>query len=236
MVPVSHLLLTLNNLTIQADRDARLAELYQEELAVAQRKVAIRESQAKLWRTYGNELCNLVHLAALDDYPGSNCEVSVPDSLPKAGAPLRCTLGTLGAAGNAAAEAGAGARTIEVENCILTRPWRSLLTERLARKSADGALVDDPRQKRAAYEAAAAYLQLRLNAYETSAEEFRRIDVLHRRTAVIREAALLQWKNLVAVPADELNGYYAGGIKPAELADLIVKAVGFAAIAIGVAQ
>jgi len=40
----------------------------------------------------------------------------------------------------------------------------------------------------------------------------------------------------VSVPASELEGYYGGGIKPNELADLIVKALGFTAIAIGVAQ
>ena len=35
---------------------------------------------------------------------------------------------------------------------------------------------------------------------------------------------------------DELDAYYKAGIKPAEIADLIVKALGFTAIAIGVAQ
>jgi hypothetical protein len=213
MVPVSHLLLTLNDLAIQADRDARLAELYEEEIVLAQQKVEMRHKQARLWRRYSDQLCNLAYLAALNDYPRSSCEIDFPAELPKPGEPLSCIVKT-------------GMETVELKGCILTRPWRSLLTQQL----------EDPRQKRAVYEAAAAYLHVRLIAYQTSVEEFRRIDVLHRRTVVAREAALLQWRNLVAVPTDELNGYYANGVKPAELADLIVKAVGFAAIAIGVAQ
>ena len=86
------------------------------------------------------------------------------------------------------------------------------------------------------HEAAAAYLHVRLIAYSGTIQEFRRISIGHRRTAARSEASLQQWKNLVSVPANELEGYYGGGIKPNELADLIVKALGFTAIAIGVAQ
>ena len=235
MVPVSHLLLTLNDLAIQADRDARLAELYQEEIAFAEQKLGMRERQAELWRRYSDQLCNLIYLAEFDDYPRSSCDIDLPKKLPKPGDPLTCTIRTPYADGEKPADAKTDFKTVSSNDCILKRTWKSLLTEKLFKKNS-GDKVEDSRQKRAVYEAAAAYLNVRLIAYETSVAEFRRIDVLHRRTVVTREAALLQWKNLVSVPVEELNGYYAGGAKPAEIADLIVKAVGFAAIAIGVAQ
>ncbi len=113
-----------------------------------------------------------------------------------------------------------------IDNCVLARPWKALLRDDNLK----------PQARRALYEAAAAYLHVRLIAYATTVEEFKRVDVRYRRQLVNREAALNQWRNLVAVPTDELNGYYSGGIKPAELADLVVKALGFTAIAIGVAQ
>jgi hypothetical protein len=65
---------------------------------------------------------------------------------------------------------------------------------------------------------------------------FRLIDVRHREALVAREAALRGWDNLVAVPIDQLDAYYRAGLKPAEIADLLVKALGFGAIAYGVSR
>jgi hypothetical protein len=60
--------------------------------------------------------------------------------------------------------------------------------------------------------------------------------VLHRETLAARQSAIQGWDNLVAVPINQLDAYYQAGLKPAEIADLIVKALGFTAIAIGVSQ
>lgn len=46
------------------------------------------------------------------------------------------------------------------------------------------------------------------------------------------EYALRSWDNLVRTPLDVLQAYHAGGIKPAELADLIIKAGGVGLLAI----
>lgn len=212
-VPVSHLLLALNDLTIQADRDTRIAVLDEEDIGVLERKLAVREVQAGLWRRYSDQLCNLVLLRAGRPHPGRSCD-TIHFSSPAPNA-LTCTI-RFTSDPNEKPEA--------VNDCVLRQSWRELFDANLR-----------PPEKRALYEAAAAYLQVRLLAYRTTVEEFRRVDIAHRRTVVEREAALSQWKNLVAVPADELNGYYSGGIKPAELADLIIKALGFTAIAIAVA-
>ena len=210
-VPVSSLLLALNDLTVQAERDARLAALDDEEIAALQRKLEARTTQAGLWRRYSDQLCNLALYSADKKLPGKAC-----DTLELSESGATCTI-------RFSADPKEPPR--KVENCVLQRSWRALFDGNL-----DGAA------RRALYEAAAAYLHVRLIAYATTQEEFKRIDVEHRRVLVNREASLGQWRNLVAVPASELDGYYSGGIKPAELADLIVKIVGFTAIAIGVAQ
>jgi hypothetical protein len=213
-VPVSHLLIALNDLTIRAERDQRLRALDAEELSIVERKIDAVDAQGTLWRRYNDQLCNLVLLAGGLKHPEQSCGIikfSGELSDPK----LTCTVEF----------SDSKTSPIPVKDCILARSWRSLLEDTLR----------EP-QARALNEAAAAYLHVRLVTYTSSTLEFRRIDVDQRRNVVSSEAALRQWKNLVSVPTDELAGYYAGGIKPAELADLIVKALGFSAIAIGAAQ
>ncbi len=216
IVPVSHLLIALNDLAIQADRDARLAALDEEEIGLLERKLEIRTTQAGLWRRYSDQLCNLAFLTAGKGHPERACAaIELPADLNAS--PLVCKIRF---------SDDPKENPQSIDNCVLARPWKALLRDDNLK----------PQARRALYEAAAAYLHVRLIAYATTVEEFKRVDVRYRRQLVNREAALNQWRNLVAVPTDELNGYYSGGIKPAELADLVVKALGFTAIAIGVAQ
>ena len=86
------------------------------------------------------------------------------------------------------------------------------------------------------YKAITAYLGTLAEQAKAVEKDFRLIDVNHRETLAGRRAALLGWDNLVGVPIDQLDAYYQSGLKPAELADLIIKAMGFTAIAIGVSQ
>src|SRR6266851_4381202 len=229
VVPVSHLLLALNNLTIQAERDERLRALDVEEIGVIERKVEALDAQAQLWRRYSDQLCTLVVLMATKTYAGGSCDtIDFPNGIPEplvqakdAAEPpvppkLACKV-------SFTPDSGTERVTMVVDDCVLGKSWRALFEE-----SAGAA------ETRALNEAAAAYLNVRLVAYSGTIEEFRRIGLDHRRTVVRSEASLQQWKNLVSVPASELEGYYGGGIKPNELADLIVKALGFTAIAIGV--
>lgn len=232
-VPVSHLLLALNNLTIQAERDERLRALDAEEISVVERKIDTLDAQANLWRHYNNSLCNLILLSDKREHPGAPCdtilfeEVKQGDSIE-----VKCTVRYMEAEKEPPKTEEAKKEpaktklvTIRVDGCVLGKSWRALFAQE--RESS---------RLRQLNEAAAAYLHARLVAYMPTVEEFRRIAIDHRRAAVRSEAALQQWKNLVSVPASELEGYYGGGIKPEALADLIVKALGFTAIAIGVAQ
>ena len=188
-------------------------------------KVQDLQAQGVLWRRYNDQLCKLAMARAGRAMPSQACEViriAGPD--PSSGA-YTCTLTF------------ADGTKVPVDNCVVGTSWRTLFKARITpARTGDAADRLETGARRALYEAAAAYLQLRLVAYQATEEEFRRIDVAQRRSLVIRQAALEQWKNLLAVPTAQLQAYYEGGVKPAEFADLVVKALGFTAIAIGVAK
>ena len=66
--------------------------------------------------------------------------------------------------------------------------------------------------------------------------DFRLIDLQHRENLANREMALKAWNNLVSVPINEIDAYYKAGLKPEAIADVLVKALGFIAITVGVTQ
>lgn len=65
--------------------------------------------------------------------------------------------------------------------------------------------------------------------------ELRLIDTDYRLAQSRSEASLASWDTLLSVPADQLQAYHAGGIKPAEAASLtaqVVQALGVVGIAV----
>jgi hypothetical protein len=90
-------------------------------------------------------------------------------------------------------------------------------------------------EKRALWEAIAA-LGGRLAIARPMQDEadFRLAHLSHLEVAASDEFAIRAWDGLIATPVNQLAVYHQTGIKPAELADLIVKAVGLGGIAIGV--
>jgi hypothetical protein len=113
----------------------------------------------------------------------------------------------------------------EVKNCILGRPWYEKIQQ-----------PGDPPAVRELYKALAAYLQALAIRATQHEQTFRLIDIRHRESLASRESALRGWDNLIAVPVNQIEAYYQAGLKPAEIADLIVKALGFTAITAGVSQ
>jgi hypothetical protein len=111
------------------------------------------------------------------------------------------------------------------DDCTLNKPWN----ENIQRQPNNAAT-------RELYKAMAAYLQALAVQATQNEQTFRLIDVRHQETLASRESALRAWDNLVAVPITQLDAYYEAGLKPAEIADLIIKALGFTAITVGVAQ
>jgi hypothetical protein len=60
------------------------------------------------------------------------------------------------------------------------------------------------------------------------------MDLEHRQSLVDNRHAIQAWDNIIDVPIDQLQAYHEDGIKPEDLSDLIIKAVGLTAIAVGV--
>jgi hypothetical protein len=56
-------------------------------------------------------------------------------------------------------------------------------------------------------------------------------DLYYQEALDADEAALKAWNAIMSTPINQLVAYYGAGFKPAEVADLVVKALGFAAIA-----
>lgn len=113
----------------------------------------------------------------------------------------------------------------DIPDCLLGKPWRDAI-----RNAADDAPT------RELYKGLAVYLRALALQGTQHEQTFRVIDVQHRETLATREWALRAWDNLVAVPIEQLDAYYQAGLKPAEIADLLIKALGLTAIAVGVSR
>lgn len=111
-----------------------------------------------------------------------------------------------------------------IRPCILAQSWKARF------------VADKGEAKRELYKAATSYLQAVAAQAPALEQQYREIDVRHREALLAKTTALAAWDNLVSVPLDQLDAYYKGGIKPAELADLIVKSLGVVAITVGVSK
>jgi hypothetical protein len=116
-----------------------------------------------------------------------------------------------------------GARTA-IANCPYAKPWNAVLD------------TGSAEARRASDRAVAALVQAAAIRSQADEIDFRLIDVEHREALAANRMAIQAWNNLIAGPTDQLSAYYKSGLKPYEIGDLIVKALGLTAIAIGVAQ
>ena len=122
-----------------------------------------------------------------------------------------------------------GVTTPLANDCHLNKPWQDYITDYKG-----GNLKGDA--AREFHKALLHYvraLRLKAKPYEVT---FRLADLHHHEALLAKKAALQAWDNLIAVPLDQIDAFYQAGLKPAEIADLIVKALGFTAIAIGVSK
>lgn len=95
----------------------------------------------------------------------------------------------------------------------------------------DGTVAD----KRALWEAIAGLGgRLAIARPQQDEADFRLAHLSHLEVAASDEFAIRAWDGLITTPVNQLAAYHQTGIKPAELADLIVKAIGLGAIGIGV--
>lgn len=207
--PVAGLLIALRHQTL-------LAEMAKQRMALAKERVAILKEKRDLylqavdrWLNFFDATCNYAILGVGRRPPGETCDQFAVE-LVKA---------------NPVDTVNCSYKGVKLEKCVLEQAWKDRLRAN-----------EKPEIRRQLYAAVAAYLQaitLQLRPLEYS---FKEIDVRHRESLLSKKTAIDQWDNLVSVPLDQLEAYYKVGVKPAELADLIVKALGFSAVAIGVSK
>lgn len=225
---VNNLLIELRHQVVLLERIRQLRSFAQQRADLAHAQYDAIRTEAELWVRFSDAMCGLAFSAAGKDWPGQKCDYfEIRPAQPAAASPAQPT-----------ATSRKFACIVEDEDpklapeqkpptdCVLvTHRWNEVIRSP----------GNDP-STRELYKGLAAYLQA-LAAEGTRHElTFRMIDVRHRETLVARDSALRAWDNLVAVPIEQLDAYYRAGLKPAEIADLIVKALGFAAIAFGVSQ
>ncbi|HEU5322277.1 MAG TPA: hypothetical protein VFX28_15845, partial [Methylomirabilota bacterium] len=114
--------------------------------------------------------------------------------------------------------------TLVGDQCPVAAPWAAFW-------AADGG----GEAKRYLYRAIIALVQRHTVARAQQDEaDYALVHLLHHEVTATDEYAIRAWNSLIATPINQLAAYHQSGIKPAELADLIVKAVGLGAIGIGV--
>ena len=204
---------SVSNLLIEMRHQVLLLEYVQQLRGFAQQRTDILKArydalaeEARLWLRFGDAVCSYAVVKAEGDQ--SFPGEKCDGFVVKIDKTITCQIGDA-----------------PIESCRLEKPWNENIRGR-----ADGVAT------RELYKALAAYLQALAIQGTQYDQTFLLIDVGHRETLASRESALRGWDNLVAVPISQLDAYYQAGLKPAEIADLLVKALGFAAITVGVTQ
>ena len=205
-IPVSGLLLELKRQTLLADTATQRQQLQEARVDILHAKYAGYKTEAQRWLALSDAMCSYTLLSAGKPHPGAGCDTFKVDNASGIAGPPNCSL-----AGTS------------LPDCALAQAWN----DRFRKEG-------KPEAKRELYKAAVAYLQAIAAQSIAIEQSFREIDVRHRETLLARRSAIEGWNNIVSVPIDQLNAYYSGGVKPAELADLIIKALGLTAIAVGV--
>lgn len=204
--PVSGLLLAMRHQALLASAAQQRAALAQERVDVLKARADGLVAEADAWVGFSDALCSHAVLLSGGRHPGVACKDFVVQQA--ADKTWSCAL-----AGKS------------IPNCVLAQSWKARLR---------GTSAGEARRELA--KAEMRYLQAQAAAAVPTEQRFREIDVRHRESLLAKQTALKAWDNLISTPLVQLDGFHQTGLKPQELADLIVKALGFTAIAIGVAK
>jgi hypothetical protein len=203
---VSNLLVELRHQVVLLEYAKQLRTLMQQRVDILKTQYDALLEEARSWLRFGDAVCSYAMVSGGRQFPGQACD----DFSPAVASGIwSCSVPGMS----------------PVENCSIGKRWNENI------QSPGGSEAT-----REIYKALAAYLQALAVQATQKDQTFRLIDVRHREALASREAALRSWDNLVFVPVTQLEAYYQAGLKPAEIADLIVKALGFTAIAVGVSQ
>jgi hypothetical protein len=209
---VNNLLIEMRHQTLLLDHAKQLQTFAQERADILKAHYDALQEEARLWLRFSDAVCSYAVVKSRQAFPGPACDTFVvtaatPATATEPAKPATCKIGQ------------------DLAPCPLDKPWNESIQDR-----------SNAVATREIYKALVAYLQVLAIQGTEHEHAFRLIDVTHREALAGRASALKEWDNLVAVPVSQLDAYYQAGLKPAEIADLLVKALGFTAIAVGVSR
>jgi hypothetical protein len=206
---VSNLLIELQHQTVLMEHAKAVETLEEQRVHIRETKYAAYREEADLLLGFRDAFCSFAFRSANEPHPGVRC-----DGLRVSEDGKICEVVDENDQVNA-----------RIENCALSRPWKMFLAQ-------------PPRADagREFFKALANFTRLFPVRASQIEQDFNLIDLQHKQNLASREMALRAWNNLAAVPIDQLSAYYQAGLKPEAIADLIVKALGFAAITAGVSS
>ncbi len=205
---VSNLLIELPHQTVLLEHAKALQALEERRVDILKAKFKAYLEEPKLILTFRDALCSFAYHS--DTTPATQGHPGI-----------KCDTFKPPEVGSADCEIEGKA----IRNCALSKPWKDFLN-------------NPPRDDtgREFYKALAAFTQVFPVRASQIEQDFNLIDLKHRENLATREMALKAWNNLAAVPIEQLDAYYQSGLKPEAIADVIVKALGFTAITVGVSQ
>jgi hypothetical protein len=203
---ISNLLIELQHQVIQFEHAEAMDTLNKRRVEIHETKYKALREEAALLMLFRDSLCNFAVRSARKKHPRILCDSFVVSNNGKT-----CKWGT---------------EPDEMTNdCVFAKPWKEVLKR--PPKGPEG---------RQTYRALAAYTRI-FPVRATQIEQGTNlVDLKQRENLATRKMALKAWNNLAAVPIEQIDAYYQSGLKTEVIADLIVKALGFAAITAGVVQ
>ncbi len=197
------------DLLIEMRHQALLVDYARKRQAIAVQRVVLHRSkldalnlEARQWMDFHDRICNFAAAKAGLTQPGSKCDsfhlsvIADPNDPDKE--IVLCHF----------------EGESPTADCALSDPWN----EHLINASGEA--------KREIYSAVAAFSQaMRARAVQDEFD-YRVIDLDHRASLAASESAIRDWDNLISAPLAQLAAYYASGIEPTEIADVIFKAIG----------
>jgi hypothetical protein len=205
---VANLLIELQHQTVILEHAKALEALDVRRLEIYRAKLNGYVDELEALQNLRDAICSFAFHMAGEDHPGTACDQF---EVSEDGKVCKTT-------------------AVNITDCALAKPWNHYL------KSPPSGADNKDRATREMYKALIAYTHTFPARATRIEQDFLLVDLKHRENLANREMALRAWNNLAAVPIGEIAAYYQAGLKPEAIADLLVKALGFTAITVGVSQ
>lgn len=195
------------DLLIEMRHQALLVDYARKRQTIAAQRVVLHKSklgaldlEVRQWMDFHDRICYFAAAKANLDEPGSKCDSFQATADPNDPDEENVLCAFEGES--------------PIDDCALSDPWKEHL------KTASDAA------KREIYAAVAAFSRAMSARAVQDEFDYRVINLDHRESLAASESAIRDWDNLISAPLAQLAAYYASGIEPTEIADVIFKALG----------